>query len=167
MILIPSENIAPWVRYFGRTERDGGFFRTAVAELLTIVLPFLINLIKQERTIMANHYSQISMHLIFAVRYREALILPEFRQTLFKYMHGIIEGKRQKSLAVNGMADHVHIFAGLEPTIYIPDFVRDLKSDSSTFINSNHLSPRKFHWQTGYSVFSHSRSQRDFVIQCK
>jgi REP element-mobilizing transposase RayT len=114
---------------------------------------------------MANNYSQISMHLIFAVRYRESLILPEFRQTLFNYVYGIIVGKGQKSLAVNGMADHVHIFAGLEPTIYIPDFVRDLKSDSSTFINSHQLSPRKFHWQTGYGVFSHSRSQRDFVIQ--
>ena len=114
---------------------------------------------------MPNNYSQISMHLIFAVRYRESLILPEFKETLFKYIYGIIEGKGQKSFAVNGMADHVHIFAGLEPTVYIPDFVRDLKSDSSAFINVHHLSQRKFHWQTGYGIFSHSRSQRDLVIQ--
>jgi REP element-mobilizing transposase RayT len=139
-------------------------FRTGGAELLTIVSLFGHMLIKQIK-IMANNYSQISMHIVFAVRYRESLILPEFRPTLFKYIYGIIEGKQQKSLAVNGVADHVHIFAGLEPTVYIPDFVRDLKSDSSYFINSHSLSPRKFHWQTGYGVFSHSRSCRDKVIQ--
>jgi REP element-mobilizing transposase RayT len=74
---------------------------------------------------MANTYSQISMHIVFAVKYRESLLLPEFRVRVFKYISGIIEGKGQKSLAVNGVEDHIHIFAGLEPTMYIPDFVQD------------------------------------------
>ncbi len=53
--------------------------------------------------IMANTYSQISMHIVFAVKYRESLILPGFRNELFRYINGIIEGKKQKSLAVNGV----------------------------------------------------------------
>jgi REP element-mobilizing transposase RayT len=114
---------------------------------------------------MANTYSQISMHFVFAVKYREALILPEFGTILFKYISGIIEGKNQKTLAVNGVADHIHIFAGLDPTVYIPDFMRDIKSDSSTFINANRLSPKTFHWQSGYGVFSHGRYERDRVIK--
>ncbi len=113
---------------------------------------------------MANTYSQISMHIIFAVKYRQALILPEFRDRLFKYIYGIIEGKNQKSLAVNGTSDHIHIFTGMEPTMYIPDFVRDIKSDSSLFVNSLNLSPKPFHWQTGYGIFSHSKSSRKSVI---
>ncbi len=114
---------------------------------------------------MANTYSQISMHIVFAVKHRESLILPEFRDELFRYIYGIIEGKKQKSLAVNGVADHVHIFAGLTPVIYIPDFVRDIKSDSSIFINSHRLSARHFQWQEGYGVFSCGYSQRDYVIK--
>ncbi|MCX6304184.1 MAG: transposase, partial [Bacteroidetes bacterium] len=47
----------------------------------------------------------------------------------------------------------------------IPDFVRDIKSDSSMFVNTNNLSLRRFHWQEGYGIFSHSRSQRDLVIK--
>ncbi|MCX6304369.1 MAG: IS200/IS605 family transposase, partial [Bacteroidetes bacterium] len=96
---------------------------------------------------MTNTYSQISMHFVFAVKYREALILPAFRSELFRYIYGIIEGKNQKSFAVNGMSDHVHIFAGISPSIFIPDFVRDIKSDSSMFVNTNNLSLRRFHWQ--------------------
>ena len=96
---------------------------------------------------MAGTHSQISMHIVFAVKYRQALIQPEFSERLFKYISGIIEGKGQKSLAVNGVADHVHVFAGLKPTIYIPDFIRDIKSDSSLFVNSNGLSKQHFQWQ--------------------
>lgn len=114
---------------------------------------------------MANTYSQINMHIVFAVKYREALIHPSFSDKLFKYIYGIIEGKKQKSLAVNGYRDHVHIFTGLTPTMYIPDFVRDIKSDSSLFINSHGLSSRHFRWQEGYGIFSHSRSQRENVIR--
>jgi putative transposase len=114
---------------------------------------------------MANTYSQISMQIAFAVKHRQALILPEFRDQLFRYIYGIIEGKMQKSLAVNGTADHVHIFTGLAPSIYIPDLVRDIKSDSSAFINTHKLSARPFHWQEGYGIFSYSRSQRDNVIK--
>ncbi|MEI7896908.1 MAG: IS200/IS605 family transposase [bacterium] len=114
---------------------------------------------------MPNTYSQISMHIVFAVKHREALILPEFKKELFRYIYGIIEGKKQKSFAVNGTRDHVHIFAGLAPTIYIPDFVRDIKSDSSAFVNTNNLSIRPFHWQEGYGIFSHSYSNRDRIIK--
>jgi REP element-mobilizing transposase RayT len=105
------------------------------------------------------------MQIIFAVKHRQALILPSFREKLFKYMYGIIEGQNQKSLAVNGTSDHVHIFAGLDPTVYIPDLVRDLKSDSSLYVNSRNLSPHHFTWQSGYGIFSYSRSQRDRVIK--
>ena len=114
---------------------------------------------------MPNTYSQISMHIVFAVKYREALIAPSFRSELFRYIHGIIENKKQLALAVNGTSDHVHIFAGLSPTIYIPDLVRDIKSDSSLFVNKNHWTSKKFRWQEGYSVFSYSISQRDRVIK--
>ncbi len=114
---------------------------------------------------MANTYSQISMHIVFAVKHRESLILPEFKDQLFRYIYGIIEGKNQKSLAVNGTSDHVHIFTGLTPVIYIPDFVRDLKSDSSLFINSRKLARKPFHWQEGYGIFSHSHSMRDRIIK--
>ena len=114
---------------------------------------------------MPDTYSQITMHLVFAVKYREALILPDFRDLLFKYIYGIITGKNQKSLAVNGVQDHIHILFGMEPTLYIPEFVKVVKVESSNFVNENRLSKKKFQWQEGYAIFSHSNSNRDRVIR--
>jgi hypothetical protein len=42
--------------------------------------------------------------------------------------------------------------------------VREIKSESSRFINENKLSPFKFYWQEGFGAFSYSRSQREEII---
>ena len=114
---------------------------------------------------MANTYSQIYIHLVFAVKHRQHLTHQGFKDELYKYIAGIIRNKGQKLLAINGMPDHIHIFIGLEPDMKLSDLVRDIKSASSLFVNEKHLSKQKFHWQEGYGAFSYSQSQRSFVIK--
>ena len=113
---------------------------------------------------MANTYSQISIHSVFAVKGRENFILSEWRDDLHKYISGIITGKGAKSLAVGGWKDHVHIFFGMPVTTCIADFVGAVKAISSGWINENKLIKGAFHWQSGYGAVSHSKSQRDTVI---
>jgi putative transposase len=110
---------------------------------------------------MANKFTQIYIQLVFAVKHRESLIRPEFKDELYKYIGGIFRNKEQKLLAINGMPDHIHIFFSMEPDIKLSDFIRDLKSDSSTFINEKIMSKFKFHWQSGYGAFSYGHSQKD------
>jgi REP element-mobilizing transposase RayT len=112
---------------------------------------------------MANVYYQTSMQLVFAVKHREALIKDDFRETLHKYIGGILLNQKHKPLAINSMPDHIHIFFGWHPSD-MPALVRDIKSDTSTFINKNKLSKFKFHWQEGYGLFSYSMSHRSSVI---
>ena len=113
---------------------------------------------------MPNVYYQTSMQLVFAVKNREALIHDSFRDTLHKYIGGILKNKKHKPLAINSMPDHIHIFFGMHPCD-IPALVRDIKSDSSTFINQKKLSKFKFNWQDGYGLFSYSMSHRSDVIK--
>lgn len=89
---------------------------------------------------MSNIYSKIYIQLIFAVRNRNAMILSDFEEELYKYIAGIIRNQGQKLLAINGTKDHIHIFIGLEPSHRISDFVREVKSDSSKMINEKKLS---------------------------
>ncbi|NHB67694.1 IS200/IS605 family transposase [Bacteroidales bacterium M08MB] len=112
---------------------------------------------------MANPYYQISMQLIFAVKHRDALIKEDFREDLHRYIGGILVNQKHKPLAINSMPDHIHIFFGMHPCD-IPALIRDIKSDSSTFVNEKKLSKFKFQWQEGYGLFSYSMSQRSNVI---
>ena len=103
-------------------------------------------------------FSQLYVQIVIVVKYRNALLKKDFRDTVFKYISGIITNNGHKTIIVNGVEDHVHIFIGLNPKESISDLVRDIKKDSSRFINQNNLTPIRFHWQSGYGAFSYSRS---------
>ena len=113
---------------------------------------------------MANTYSQLSIHCVFAVKHRENFILKEWRDDLHKYISGIIKAEGAKSLAVGGWKDHVHIFFGMPVTTRLSDFMSAVKANSSKWINEQQFIKGKFQWQAGYGAFSHSKSQRDIVI---
>tara|TARA_A100000171_G_scaffold27682_1_gene25765 strand:+ start:4049 stop:4507 length:459 start_codon:yes stop_codon:yes gene_type:complete len=114
---------------------------------------------------MANTYTQIYVQIVFAVKGRENLIKPKNKETLHKFITGIVKNRGQKLLAVHSMPDHTHLFIGLEPNISISDLVRDVKAGSSKFINESNWLVGKFNWQVGYGAFSYSRSQVDHVIK--
>jgi REP element-mobilizing transposase RayT len=86
---------------------------------------------------MANTFSQIYIQTVFAVSGRMSLIKPDFKEDLYKYIAGIIRNQGQKLISINGMPDHLHILIGLKPSRALADLVRDIKADSSTFINKN------------------------------
>jgi REP element-mobilizing transposase RayT len=114
---------------------------------------------------MAGSYSQIYLQYVFAVKGRRNLLQKPWREEVFKYISGIIKGKNQKPIIVNGVSDHVHVFVGLKPSMNIPDLIRDIKNNSSNFINENKWVNGKFSWQEGYGVFSYSHSQIDRVYR--
>jgi putative transposase len=114
---------------------------------------------------MPGTFSQIYIQYVFAVKGRENSILPSFQAELYKYISGIITNKEQKALAVNGMSDHVHVLVGLKPSMRISDLVRDIKNNSTNFINENKFLKHKFSWQEGYGVFSYSQSGFGKVIE--
>lgn len=113
---------------------------------------------------MANTYTQIYLQIVFAVKHRESLILEPFRDRLEKYICGIVNKKDQKPLAIYCMPDHVHLLVGLKPTMAASELVRDIKSNSSKFINEAKLLKFKFAWQEGFGAFSYAHSQLTAVI---
>jgi REP element-mobilizing transposase RayT len=68
-------------------------------------------------------------------------------------------------LSINSVADHLHLFTGLNPKQSISDMMRLVKGDSSEFINLHRFTQRKFQWQSGYGAFSNSHSQIDGVVK--
>ncbi len=114
---------------------------------------------------MAGTFSQIYIHVVFAVKGRENLLEKPWRDEVFKYMAGIIKGKNQKPIIVNGVCDHVHLFIGLKPSMCLSDLVRDIKNNTTNFINDKKLTKSKFAWQEGYGAFSYSHSQMHNVYQ--
>ena len=110
-------------------------------------------------------FSQLFVHLVFAVKNRESLITPEIEARLYPYITAIVNKRKHELIAIGGVADHIHILVRLHPSQSISDLVRDIKTNSSHMINAEGLAARRFAWQTAYGAFTHSKSQVPRVKQ--
>ena len=84
---------------------------------------------------MADTYTQLYVHIIFAVKGRQSLIPKQHKETLHQYITRIITNKKQTVIRINSMPDHIHILVGMDPNIAVSSLVRDIKANSSKFIN--------------------------------
>jgi REP element-mobilizing transposase RayT len=113
---------------------------------------------------MANTYSQIYLQVVFAVKGRKSLIQSEWKEELYKYICGVVNGKKEKVYAIGGVADHIHILLSVKPNILLSDLVRDIKCNSSKWINERQYVDGKFQWQEGFGAFSYTHWHLDTII---
>ena len=114
---------------------------------------------------MANTYKKVYLHIVFAVKNRQALLDKKWRDDIFKYIAGIINKRGHYTLEINGVSDHVHIFFDYNCEELISDLVREIKKASNKLINESGYSYFKFEWQKGYGVFSHSQKEKASIIK--
>ncbi|MBL7731341.1 MAG: IS200/IS605 family transposase [Chitinophagaceae bacterium] len=112
---------------------------------------------------MANTYTQLQIHIVFAVKYRKALIQKEWKERLHQFTTGIVQQNKHKMLQVNSMPDHIHILIGLHPTQALSALVQNIKTETSKWIKAVSGSP--FEWQGGFAAFSCSKRHTEQAIR--
>jgi REP element-mobilizing transposase RayT len=113
---------------------------------------------------MANTYTQLYFHVVFAVKGRNNHISNKWKDELYKFITGIITNKNQKLMIINGMPNHIHLLIGTKPNCNLSDLVRDIKANSSKWVNEKMFIKGKFEWQTGFGAFTVSQSGVQNVI---
>ncbi len=92
-------------------------------------------------------FNQLYIHLVFSPHKQTPIQSLKHQELVFNFLAGLINSMGSKSLAVNGMHDHVHIFFGWKPKpgVSIPDLVKELKRASTNFIKQKNLM-QNFRW---------------------
>ncbi len=124
----------------------------------------IVNLAPEGQNKVADTFTQLYIHVVFAVKGRESLINTEWKDKLYRYISGIIANQNQKLYIINGMPDHVHLLISMKPDKTLSDLVREIKEHSTKYINGQGLVIGKFQWQNGFGAFSVSQSGVDRVI---
>ncbi len=104
-------------------------------------------------------FTQIYFHIVFAVKEREKVLKSTFRPEVLKFITSVIQTRNHKVREINGVEDHIHILIGYNPNQSLPDLIRDIKSESSKFINERRLIRGHFSWQEGYGAFSIGKTE--------
>ncbi|MBA3713935.1 MAG: IS200/IS605 family transposase [Pyrinomonadaceae bacterium] len=112
---------------------------------------------------MPQSYSNLIYHIVFSTKNREPLIVDAVKSRLYDYVGGTIRKQGGIALAINGMADHVHLLAKLRPDKAVSDVLRDLKANASGWMHEVFPELKDFSWQNGYGAFTVSPSQIEKV----
>lgn len=108
---------------------------------------------------MPHSLTKLTIHAIFSTKNREPWLTSALRPRLFAYMKATIERSNGHTLAINGMAEHVHVLVVIAPDRSVSDMMRLIKSNSSKWIHEEFSNLHGFAWQSGFSAFSVSESQ--------
>ena len=114
---------------------------------------------------MANTFLRIYLHIIFAVKNRNALIASQWRSRIHGYITESLRQRGHQPIAVGGTSDHVHLLISFSGKETLPDLVKNIKTATTHFINDSRISVFKFEWQKGYGCFSYSYSQINSVAK--
>jgi REP element-mobilizing transposase RayT len=112
-----------------------------------------------EITNMSGTYTNLNFHIVFSTKERRQLITSTIEAELYKYIGGIVRNLEGKLIEANGMSDHIHLLVKLKAKVALSDIVRDIKANSSSWLNERNRSLHKFAWQDGFSAFTVSQSQ--------
>src|SRR5690242_757100 len=112
---------------------------------------------------MPHSYTNLLYHVVFSTKDRRPLIDETWRARLYDYFGGAVRGLGGTALEIGGVADHVHILAKLRQDRAVADCMRDLKSNSSGWVNQSVRQATPFGWQQGYGAFTVSESQVENV----
>jgi len=111
-----------------------------------------------------SSYRQLFYHIIFHTKAAKKTIDDLHCKDLYNYIWGIVKNKNSKLYQINGIEDHIHVLVDIHPTIPVSDFVRDVKSFSSSWMKQSGHFPRFKGWAEGYGVFAVSYKEKDMII---
>jgi len=113
---------------------------------------------------MANTYTQLYVHLVFATKERSPILINQNQKQIYAYL--VSKSKENECFikTIGGTDDHIHVLMSIDPKHSVSDIAKVLKGSSSHYINEMKLSPKHFEWQSGYGAFSVSQSSVSKVI---
>lgn len=113
---------------------------------------------------MPNSYNKIWLHVVFSTKYRANLINLKIEKQIHIHMREQLIAHGCPVAMINGMPDHVHLLFLQNPKIAVADIIKQVKGNTSFWINEQKLIGEKFGWQNGYGAFSVSESQLPNVV---
>lgn len=114
---------------------------------------------------MRRNKLRLYLHLVWATWDRLPLITPEIERRMYRCIESEAQGQGCTILALNGVADHVHLVVSFPTTITIANLVKQVKGVSSHFVNEVLAPPVQFKWQGSYGAFTVSRWDVDKIVE--
>ncbi len=109
-------------------------------------------------------FTRMRYHFVFATYKRQRWIDQQLEDFLYPVICRQFSLNDAAVVTIGGIEDHVHIVAGIRPTVAVTDVIKVVKRDSSKAVRRNFKRLRSFKWQTGFGGFTANPNNMDDLI---
>ena len=106
---------------------------------------------------MARRYTPAYMQLVWAVKNRQCLIHPAWRNEVEAMIGWWLNHYKHTPIAIRCMPDHSHLLFQYHPTQSISDLCMVVKAEITKFIKAKEFC-KDMDWQDGYGLFTYQQS---------
>ena len=100
-----------------------------------------------------HSFTNIWIHLIFSTKDRLPIITDSFESNLHRHIKSkLIDDFDSHVECINGYIDHIHILIKQSQNFALKDIVKNVKGESSHWVNASNFLKEKFIWQTGFQL---------------
>ncbi|MCC9658271.1 IS200/IS605 family transposase [Rhodopirellula sp. JC737] len=91
-------------------------------------------------------FTNLRVHFVWSTKDRKPWIRDSLREDLYAYIGGILRKRKHSLLAAGGIEDHVHLLVAIHQSQSIADCVRDVKSNTSSWVQDRFPDLKAFQW---------------------
>jgi REP element-mobilizing transposase RayT len=113
---------------------------------------------------MGHTFASVYVHVVFSTKERASLIAEPWRVRLYEYMAGVAREEFGRAISLGGTENHLHGLLSIGTDNSIGEIMAKWKALSSGWAHKTLPKAAGFAWQSGYGVFSVSRSNMDKVV---
>jgi len=108
---------------------------------------------------MSQLCTKLWMHVILSIKNNNAFISSSVEKKLHDQLHNELLACGCVVLIINGMPDHIHLLFEQNHKMSVEEIIKQVKTNSSRWMNEKNLISRKFTWEKGYAAYSVSESE--------
>jgi REP element-mobilizing transposase RayT len=110
-------------------------------------------------------FTQIYYHIIYSTKNRLPVLKKERREDLFHFIWGILKNKHCHLYRISCIDDHIHYLTQLHPSVDLSSLIRDIKTNTTHWIKTEHIFKNFPGWQDGYGAFTKSHEHKNATIE--
>jgi REP element-mobilizing transposase RayT len=110
-------------------------------------------------------FSQVFLHIVWATWDRRPMLSMGIRDKVYQVIQAECRNMGVQVIALNGIADHIHLFVRIPVTITIATILKQVKGSSSHFATHEIPGAEAFRWQGSYGVLSVSPDDVPFITK--
>jgi len=107
---------------------------------------------------MSHSMNRIWIHSIWSTKDRSPFLIEEKRKIIIPHLRDQFKVMNCEVRIINGIEDHLHSLFLINSKKSLSETIKNIKGESSRWINEKKLFDTKFSWQVGYAAFSVSES---------